>query len=60
MNALIENCQVDNVTATSNDHSAIKTTFRIRAPLKKQKLKKKMNWYKFRDKEIIDLFNLKL
>ena len=40
MNALIENFQVDNVTATSSDQSAIKTTLRVRAPLKKQKVKK--------------------
>ena len=37
---IIENFQVDNVTATSSDHSDIKTTLRVRASLKKQKLKK--------------------
>ena len=35
MNALIGNCQVDNITVTSSDHSTIKTTLRTRAPLKK-------------------------
>ena len=60
MNALIENYQVDNATATSSDNSAIKNTLRIRVPLKRQNLKKKTNWYEFRDKEIRDIFNLKL
>ena len=41
MDNLIENWQVDNITSTSSDHSVIKATLRIRALLKRQKLKKK-------------------
>jgi len=56
----IDGCSVDNVVATSSDHSAIKTIIRLRAPKKAQKLRKKADWHKLMKEEVKEAFNVEL